>query len=268
MAMGSVTARRTHDQYRGFTGKGSAALSSDHCRRRYTSAMLTVTPHEARVLGVLVEKAQTTPAQYPMTLNAMVAGANQKNNRDPVTNLSEEQVLEALEGLRAKRLANEVMLSGSRVQKYRHIAREALEIGTSELVILAELLLRGPQTLGELRGRASRMHPLESTDIVKNIIESLMNREAGALVKELPPAPGDRSPRYMQLLCPNLHPENAPVQAFAGEPTGRIPVSSPAQSADILNRIAELESEVAHLRRAVQAMAESLGEPDLMRAAD
>src|SRR4051812_49801787 len=120
--------------------------------------MLTLNANEARVLGVLVEKAQTTPAQYPMTLNAMVNGANQKNNREPVTNLSEDQVFEALEGLRTKRLANEVMLSGSRVQKYRHIARESLGIQTSELVILTELLLRGPQTIGELQGRASRMH--------------------------------------------------------------------------------------------------------------
>jgi uncharacterized protein YceH (UPF0502 family) len=128
--------------------------------------MLQLTPHECRVLGVLVEKAQTTPQQYPLTLNALVSGCNQKNNREPVLELSEEQVQAALDGLRQKGMAREVMLSGSRVDKFRHVAREALEIDTGELVILSELLLRGPQTIGELRGRAARMHPLETTDVV------------------------------------------------------------------------------------------------------
>lgn len=246
-------------------------------------AMLILTPNEARVLGVLVEKAQTTPAQYPMSLNAMVAGANQKNNREPVTNLSEEQVLEALDGLRGKRLANEVMLTGSRVQKYRHVARETLGVQTSELVILAELMLRGPQTIGELRGRASRMHPLESTDIVKNILESLMRRgeddssiasggpaSGGPMVKELPPAPGDRAPRYAQLLCPNLHPETiaAPISGSAARATPQSGHSAADLNADLLRRLEHLESEVAALQQAVKSLADSLGAADLIKIAD
>src|SRR5512134_38169 len=111
--------------------------------------MIHLTPHECRALGVLVEKAQTTPQQYPLTLNALVAGCNQKNNRDPVTELDEDAVLSALDGLRAADLVQELMLSGSRVAKYRHNARQVLGVETGDLVILTELLLRGPQTVGE-----------------------------------------------------------------------------------------------------------------------
>ncbi len=235
--------------------------------------MLTLTPNEARVLGVLIEKAQTTPAQYPMTLNAMVSGANQKNNREPVTSLTEAQVLEALDGLRVKRMINEVMLSGSRVQKYRHIARETLEITTSELVILTELLLRGPQTIGELRGRASRMHPLESTDIVKNVLDSLMQR-VEPMVRELPPAAGDRSPRYMQLLCPNLHPETTMSPARdnrlgsgSGGAAHHLPISQ-GHADELANRVGDLEQEVARLRHIIEEMATSLGATSLIQRAD
>src|SRR5690606_15772805 len=129
--------------------------------------MITLTPEECRILGVLVEKAQTTPQQYPMTVNGLISGCNQKNNRDPITNYDEDIILDALDGLRAKSLTRQVDLSGSRVPKYRHIAREALSVDTNQLVVLTELFLRGPQTMGELCGRASRMHPLESLDVVK-----------------------------------------------------------------------------------------------------
>ena len=191
--------------------------------------MLSLSPNECRVLGVLIEKAQTTPQQYPLTLNAMVNGANQKNNREPVTNLNEEQVLQTLDDLRSKGLAREVMLSGSRVEKFRHVAREVLEIDTNQLVIMAELLLRGPQTIGELRGRASRMHPLETTEIVKNVLDSLMTRPE-PLVRELPPAPGDRAPRFAQLLCPTLHPLDAP------------PTPTPHSPPQLLDRCADIRS--------------------------
>jgi uncharacterized protein YceH (UPF0502 family) len=216
----------------------------------YTAAMLQLTPHESRVLGVLVEKAQTTPQQYPLTLNALTNGCNQKNNREPVTNLSDDQVMEALDGLRSKGLAHEVMLTGSRVQKFRHVAREVLEIDTNQLVILTELLLRGPQTIGELRGRASRMHPLETTEIVKNILDTLIRRPE-PLVKELPPAPGDRAARFAQLLCPDLH----PVDAIAHEiPLAVSRQSSTATDEGLLARVENLEREVAHLRAAMDRM--------------
>jgi uncharacterized protein YceH (UPF0502 family) len=199
-----------------------------------------LTGHEARVLGVLIEKAHTTPTQYPLTLNAVVSGCNQKNNRHPVTNLTEDQVLAALDGLRSRQLAREVMLSGSRVAKFRHTAREGLEIGTSELVVLTQLLLRGPQTPGEIRGRASRMHALESIDIVRNVLDHLMQL-APPLVERLDPAPGSRADRYAQRLCPDLHDGDEVATAA--------PTPAPAQMANDLDaRVEQLERDVAEIR--------------------
>src|SRR3954471_3407198 len=166
--------------------------------------MIQLSPDESRVLGVLVEKATTTPEQYPLSLNAVVNGANQKNNRDPVLTMEEGAAFEALEGLRAKGLVVRVDMAGSRVNKYRHQAGEALHVRAAERAVLAELLLRGPQTLGELRGRASRMHPLESLDVVKNALRGLSVRDE-PLVRDLPPSPGSRAERYAQLLCPEAH---------------------------------------------------------------
>jgi hypothetical protein len=229
--------------------------------------MIQLTPVECRVLGVLIEKAQTTPQQYPLTLNALTSGCNQKNNREPVTSVSDEQVLAAVDGLRAKKLAFEVMLSGSRVAKYRHVAREVLEVTTSELVILAELLLRGPQTLGELRGRASRMHPLESLDIARNVIDSLRNRSE-PMVRELPPIPGDRAARFAQLLCPDLHPLDAPGAPAHSAPAAAGAAAIEGGPGDLAARINRLESDLRRLREAVQALAARLGEPDPLQPAD
>ncbi|MBM4106579.1 MAG: DUF480 domain-containing protein [Phycisphaerae bacterium] len=208
--------------------------------------MLRLAPHECRVLGVLVEKALTVPAQYPLTLNSLVLGSNQRNNRDPVTDLDEERVLAALDSLRAKGLVHEVSLSGSRVPKYRHLAREVLSVSTAELVLLAELLLRGPQTAGELRSRAGRMHPLESMEVVGNLLESLRTREA-PLVEELAPIPGTRAARFRQLLCPDLH----PIDAAPPSPTR----TATGDEGDLSRRVAELkrrleavEGEVRQLR--------------------
>lgn len=211
-----------------------------------------LTANESRILGVLIEKSLTTPGQYPMTSNAIVNGANQKNNREPVTNLTEDHVLDALDGLRAKGFVREVMLSGSRVQKFRHLAREAIEVSTSELVVLAELMLRGPQTVGEIRGRASRMHPLESLEIAQNILEHLQQRDP-ALVEPVAPAPGSRAGRWAQRLCPDLHPvEAAPASAPAAAPPA---ASAPAVASNPLeDRVAALEAEVERLGRIVSEL--------------
>ena len=214
---------------------------------------------ECRVLGVLVEKAQTTPTQYPLTLNALLTGCNQKNNRDPVMNLSEDALLDAIDGLRAKGLIREVMLTGSRVQKFRHVAREAMEVSTSELVILAEMLLRGPQTIGELRGRASRMHPLESTEVVSNLLDHLMERPE-PMVKKIVPAPGSRAPRYTQLLCPDLHPIDVMTSPKPTSTDNRTHATSP----DLEQRIGRLEDEVASLKRLVIAITQSADDPSLV----
>jgi uncharacterized protein YceH (UPF0502 family) len=218
--------------------------------------MLQLTPDECRVLGVLVEKAQTTPAQYPMTLNGLVLGCNQKNNREPVTDLSEDAVLTALDGLRAKGLVREAMLSGSRVAKYRHIAREVLALSTPELVVVAELLMRGPQSVGELRGRASRMHPLESLESVQAVVDGLAARPEPMVVR-IAPGPGSRAVRYAQLLCPDLHPLEAPAHSPGG-------AGAEAGDPGAAERISRLEEQVAALRRAIRDLAELAGVPDPM----
>ncbi len=138
--------------------------------------MLQLTPDECRVLGVLIEKELTTPEQYPLSLNAAVNGCNQKNNRDPVVSFENDRVEDALVGLRDKGLVVQTYLANSRVPKYRNELAAKLELNRYELVILAELLLRGPQTLGELRGRASRMHNLETLEVVQEMLNRLMAR--------------------------------------------------------------------------------------------
>ena len=202
--------------------------------------MIELTPDESRVLGVLVEKGLTTPDQYPLTLNAVVNGANQKSNRDPVR----------------------VDAVGSRTNRYRHNANDALRVRTGELAVLAELLLRGPQTLGELRGRASRMHPFESLDDVRHMLRALAEREH-PMVRDLPPAPGSRAERYAQLLCPDLHPLNISEGAERAATAAAGVVSSAGGGAGALaERVAALEADVATLRNALRRLAAAVGEPD------
>lgn len=215
--------------------------------------METLTPSECRVLGVLIEKAHTVASQYPMSINALVTGSNQKNNRYPVLNLSEEQVVRAVQGLRAKGHVAEVQMTGSRVAKFRHLIRESLGLTTSQVVVLAELLLRGPQSVGELRGRASRMHPLESLEVVQNILDSLMGRE-GPLVQRIEPAPGERAVRFAQLLCPELHPLHGP-------PAESPPDASEPPPPGLGERVERLEAQVAELQAVIGRLAQSLGEP-------
>jgi len=222
--------------------------------------MITLTADEARVLGVLIEKAQTTPDQYPLSLNAIVNGANQKNNRFPNLEMTEGVAFEAAEGLREKQLAARVDQVGGRVHKYRHTATEALHARTAELAILAELLLRGPQTLGELRGRASRMHPLESIDRVKDMIRALSERPE-RYVEELPPSPGSRAERYVQLLCPGLHP-------ISETATGASAPAAPALAASgLAQRVMKLEAQARSLAELLSKLASAVGEEQIAQAA-
>jgi uncharacterized protein len=220
--------------------------------------MIQLNPDESRVLGVLVEKALTTPDQYPLSLNALTNGANQKNNRDPVLSLTDDQVFDAVEGLREKGLVVRVDTVGSRVHKYRHNAIEVLKTRTGELAILAELLLRGPQTLGELRGRASRMTPVESLEVARGLLDALMTRPE-PFVRELPPSPGSRAERYVQLLCPDLHPLDAPPPAASAMAAPSALSRSPAEPS-LTERVTKLEAEVASLREALNKLAAALGE--------
>ncbi len=217
-------------------------------------------PVEIRVLGTLVEKAHTVASQYPMTLNAIVAGASQRSNRDPVEAHDESSVLDALDRLRAKGFVHEVNLAGSRVPKYRHVAREALEVSTGELVVLTELLLRGPQTVGELRARASRMHPLESTEVVSNLLRSLRERDQ-PLVERLPPAPGTRAERFRQRLgaAAAVRRDDAvagvPDETTATGPRG----DGAADRSEEPPALEELRHRVATLERRLDALESSLG---------
>ena len=226
-------------------------------------AMIELTPIEARALGVLIEKATTTPEQYPLSINALTNGANQKNNRDPVLNLTDDEMFDAVEKLREKQLVVRVDAVGSRVHKYKHTAGETLRCRGGELAVLAELLLRGPQTLGELRGRAMRMSPLNSLDDAKAMIRALSDRPE-PLVKEIPPAPGSRAERYVQLLSPESHAvtESSVAPASASSPSS----AAPAAALGLADRVTALENEVATLRASLQKLAASIGEPDPLGA--
>ena len=214
--------------------------------------MIQLTPDESRVLGVLIEKATTTPEQYPLSLNAVVNGANQKSNRDPVVSMTEDQCYAALESLREKGLVMRVDQSGSRVSKYRHTASETLHARAGELAILAELLLRGPQTLGELRGRASRMSAMDSLDVVKDLLGAL-NERPEPFVKEIPPSPGSRAERWVQLFCAELHPNQMSAAATASAP------QAVTIDASLVERVSTLEEEVRTLREGLRKLSEGLG---------
>jgi uncharacterized protein YceH (UPF0502 family) len=190
------------------------------------------------VLGSLVEKELTTPEYYPLSLNALINACNQKSNRDPVMILEEEAVREALHALDKKGLAGPADNMVSRVSKYEHRLQEAYNFTRHEIAILAELLLRGPQTPGELRSRADRMHKFEDLGIVQSTLQRLMKREP-PLVKLLPRQPGTKEARYAHLLSGDveLPPQNS---AEAG-----IAVTGGASSSE---RIARLESRVENLQ--------------------
>src|SRR5207247_3482899 len=160
---------------------------------------LNLSEIEARVLGALIEKDITTPDYYPLSLNALVNACNQKNNRDPVMSLNGDAVREALHTLQEKRLAGPTSSADSRVTKYEHRLQEAFNFNRGETAILCVLLLRGPQTPGELRGRTERMHQFDDLGAVQSSLQHLMKREP-ALVKVLPRQPGTKESRYADLL--------------------------------------------------------------------
>jgi uncharacterized protein YceH (UPF0502 family) len=192
---------------------------------------------ECRVLGSLIEKEITTPEYYPLSLNALVSACNQKSNRDPAMSLDEAAVRQALHSLDGESLVRSVSASDSRVTKYEHRLQEAFNFYRHETAILCVLLLRGPQTPGELRGRAERMHPFDDLSAVQSSLQHLMKREP-PLVKVLPRQPGTKEARYAHLL-------SGDVEAFETKP--EVEASATTSSADG-ERILHLEKEVAALR--------------------
>jgi len=199
---------------------------------------MTLNDIEVRVLGSLIEKELTTPEYYPLSLNSLTNACNQKSNRDPVMALAEEEVVRALDSLRFKQL---VVLSadGGRVPKYRHLLAETMGLIPAEQAIICELLVRGPQTVGELRTRGERMHPFGDLAAVDEVLQELMQREK-PLIALLPRQPGRKEGRYAQL--------------FSGMPDltvgehGAAPEAARMRVAAENNRIAKLEAEVTALR--------------------
>ncbi|MGD2063631.1 MAG: YceH family protein [Nitrospirota bacterium] len=204
---------------------------------------IQLNPIEARVLGALIEKAVTTPEYYPLTLNGLTAACNQKSNRDPVMALEEKEVVRALDRLRDKGLAVQKTLADARVPKYGHTIEHVIELSPAELAALCVLLLRGPQTPGEVRGRTGRLHEFHGLAEVEATLDGLASRLEGPLVIKMPRQPGRREHRYAHLLCGEVELDEAPV-TLPPEPATR------AVRADD-ERIATLEQEVATLREAV-----------------
>ena len=209
---------------------------------------------ETRVLGSLIEKDITTPDYYPLSLNALVNACNQKNNRDPVMTLEEETVRHALNTLQEKRLAGPASGADSRVTKFEHRLQEVFNFDRREIAVVCVLLLRGPQTPGELRSRTERMYQFEALDDIISTLDRLAQREP-PLARVLPRQPGMKESRYTHL--------------FSGEPTvsdvtGTESVASRASSPanagtiSVIDRLASLEEEVAHLRQELAEVQQQL----------
>jgi uncharacterized protein YceH (UPF0502 family) len=208
-----------------------------------------LTEIETRVLGSLIEKDITTPDYYPLSLNALINACNQKNNREPVMTLAEETVRAALATLQEKRLAGPASGADSRVTKYEHRLQEVFNFDRREIAVVCVLLLRGPQTPGELRGRTERMYHFEALDDVVSTLDRLAQREP-PLARVLPRQPGTKESRYTHL--------------FAGEPSiADLPVStvsdfSTPSASSAIDRLAHLEEEVADLRRELSDVQQQL----------
>lgn len=215
-----------------------------------TGAFLSL--HEARVLGALVEKEITTPDYYPMTLNALTAACNQKSNRDPVLQLSETEVVQAFDEARKKALARIVDEGASRVPKYRQRLTETFQLTPPQTAIFCELLLRGAQTLGELRSRAERMYAFSSLTEVETVLTELSSPEHPAtsivgkpLVTRLPRQTGQKEARFMHVLCGG--------EQYT-EPSQNLTLSASADA----ERLSALEQEVASLRQELAQIREEL----------
>jgi uncharacterized protein len=207
-----------------------------------------LTPIEARVLATLMEKARTVPDSYPLTLNSLVAGCNQKTSREPLMNLTDAQVQESLDSLKLLTLV--FQSSGSRVARWEHNFQRGVGVPEQSAVLLGLLMLRGPQTAGELRINCERWYRFADISSVEAFLEELQDRsdeKGGPLVVKLPRAPGMREQRWAHLLCGPVEVGTEEMQALGGAPSA------------LEARIEALENEVAGLRSAVQNLCEQLG---------
>jgi len=211
---------------------------------------ITLSDTEVRVLGSLIEKELTTPEYYPLSLNSLTNACNQKSNRDPVTALAEEDVVRALDSLRFKQLAV-LSAEGGRVPKYRHLLAEKFGVMPAEQAIICELLLRGPQTVGELRTRGERMYPFGELAAVEEVLQELMLRET-PLITLMPRQPGRKEGRYAQLF--SGMPECGEEISDARPEAARQRVVAENE------RITKLEEEVAALRSDVAGLQQMMAE--------
>ena len=209
-----------------------------------------LTTAEARALGSLVEKEATTPDYYPLSLNALINACNQRSNREPVMDLDEDDVRQALHGLEAKQLAGRARSADGRVAKYEHWLGEAFNFSRAETALICVLLLRGPQTPGELRGRTERMHEFAEISDVMAGLQKLMEREP-PLVTLLPRQPGARESRYAHLL-------SGPVDAAIAAAGSAQTLQAEEFSVQRDERIARLETTVAEVQREVASLREKI----------
>jgi uncharacterized protein YceH (UPF0502 family) len=209
---------------------------------------------ETRVLGVLVEKQHTVPDTYPLSLNALTAGCNQKTSRDPILDASDAEVQAAIDHLRSLSLV--VESSGGRVMRYAHNVERVLALPSQSVALLSALMLRGPQTVGELRINTDRLHRFADTSAVEAFLDELATRPAGALVVELPRQPGTREARWAHLLS------GAPVAAAPSGNSGTMPGDAaipPGEVAALKADIVQLQTELAAVKATVARLCAELG---------
>ncbi len=199
-----------------------------------------LTDIETRVLGSLIEKQVTTPEYYPLTLNALMLACTQKNNRNPVTSYSESQVADAVETLREKNLAYVFYGSTSRVPKFKHVMPEVMHLSHPEVALMCVLMLRGAQTLGELRGNGARLHEFAGLEEVETTLNALIAQDP-PLVARLPRQPGQKEGRFAHLLNGEID-----VEALAEQE--RVAAASPTRRASLEQKVDELAAEVEKLK--------------------
>jgi uncharacterized protein YceH (UPF0502 family) len=205
---------------------------------------IQLNPLEVRVLGALIEKELTTPDYYPLTLNALSAACNQKSNRDPMMQVAGPEVVRTLDSLRQRKLAWEATSTvANRVPKYSHGAKDALMLSQSQLAVMCELMVRGPQTAAELRNHAARMIEFADVNQVVAILTELMQRPDGALVVKLPREPGKREERYAHLLGGPVTVSETPT-----EPARLTVMAENDRIAALEAKVTALQDEMARLR--------------------
>ncbi|MEW9897618.1 YceH family protein [Chitinivorax sp. PXF-14] len=216
------------------------------------SALPSLSAAEARIVAVLSEKQRTVPDTYPLSLNALVAGCNQKTSRDPVMEISEAEAATAIDNLKSLSLV--VESSGGRVARYSHNLDRVLQVPSQSVAILTTLMLRGPQTAGELRINCERLHRFADISAVEGFLNELAERSSGALVMELPRQPGSRENRWAHLLSgtPEINQLSTPST----------PAAAGGELAELRSRVTVLEDELAQLRAIVSRLNQELGLPD------